>query len=157
MLGAVVSTTVTVAEHVELLPAASVAVIVTTVGPNAATAPAAGDCVSVTALQLSLADTPPVRSGIVEAQFAPASRAWSAAQVAMTGAVVSATVRVAVQLVVLPAASDTVMVTTVAPRFAVEPAAGDWTVEVTPQLSADTTPAVKSGTSAVQVAPAETV
>ncbi len=157
MLGAVVSTTVTVAVHVELLPAASVAVIVTTVGPNAATVPAAGDCVSVTALQLSFADTPPVRSGIVEAQFALASKVWLAAQVVMNGAVVSATVKVAVQDVELPEASDTVMVTIVAPRLAVEPAAGDWTVEDTPQLSTETTPAVKSGTSAVQVAPAEMV
>ena len=43
MLGAVVSTTVIVAVQVELLPAASVAVIVTVFAPNAATAPAAGD------------------------------------------------------------------------------------------------------------------
>ena len=41
--GAVASTTVTTAEHVELLPEASVAVIVTVFAPMAAIEPAAGD------------------------------------------------------------------------------------------------------------------
>ena len=43
MLGAVVSTTVIVAVQVVLLPAASVAVIVTVFAPMAAIEPAAGD------------------------------------------------------------------------------------------------------------------
>jgi hypothetical protein len=155
MVGAVVSTTVIVAVQVVLLPAASVAVIVTVFAPNAATAPAAGDWVTVTLPQLSFATTPAVTSGISAAQLAPASTVWFAAHVAMTGAVASLTVNVAVQLVVLPAASATVIVTVVAPIAAVEPAAGTCVTDVTPQLSFVTTPAVKSGTSASQFAPAE--
>jgi hypothetical protein len=93
MAGAVVSTTVIVALQVELLPAASVTVIVTAFAPNEATAPANGDCVIVSdELQLSVATTPPVRSGITEAQLAAASSVWFAAHVAMAGAVVSFTV-----------------------------------------------------------------
>ena len=78
IVGTVVSTTVSVALQVELLPAASVTVIVTVIvtvfAPNEATAPANGDCVIVSdELQLSVATTPPVRSGITEAQLAAAS------------------------------------------------------------------------------------
>jgi hypothetical protein len=136
MLGAVVSTTVIVALHVELLPAASVTVITTAFAPNEATELASGDCVIVRdELQLSVATTPPVRSGITEAQFAAASSVWFAAHVAMAGAVVSFTVNEAVQVVVLPAASATVITTEVMPIAAVEPAAGTCVTDVTPQLS----------------------
>ena len=158
MAGAVVSTTVIVALHVELLPAASVTVIVTVVTPRLATLPASGDCVIVKdGLQLSLASTPPVRSGITEAQLAAASSVWFAAHVAMAGAVVSFTVNTAVQVVVLPAASATVITTEVAPKPTLEPAAGTCVTDVTPQLSLELTPAVKSGTRAWQFAPAEAV
>ena len=71
MLGAVVSTTVIVALHVELLPEASVAVIVTTVAPVVRLAPAAGDWVTVTT-HASLVNTLVVRSGTSAVQFAPA-------------------------------------------------------------------------------------
>ena len=91
--GAVVSTTLKLVVHCELLPAASVTVMVMVVEPSAAVAPAKGDCVIVSdELQLSVATTPPVRSGITEAQLAAASSVWFAAHVAMAGAVVSFTV-----------------------------------------------------------------
>ena len=92
-VGAVVSVTVNVAVQVALLPAASVTVIVTVFAPKLAVLPASGDCVIVRdELQLSVATTPPVRSGITEAQLAAASSVWFAAHVAMAGAVVSLTV-----------------------------------------------------------------
>ncbi len=76
----------------------------------------------------------------------------------MLGAVESATVKLVEHCVVLPAASATVMVIAVEPRFAVEPANGDCViVRDELQLSRATTVAVKSGTKAVQEAPAGTV
>ena len=154
MLGAVASTTVTVAVQVVVLPAASATVMVTTVAPRLAVLPAAGDCVVVSVeLQLSTATTPAVRSGTRAVQLAPALTVWSAAHVVMLGAVVSTTVTVAVQVVVLPDESVAVSVTTVAPRLAVLPAAGDC-VTTTGQASVVVTEPVRSGTRAVQVAPA---
>lgn len=63
----------------------------------------------------------------------------------MLGAVVSTPVKLVVQVVVLPAASATVIVTVVAPRPTIEPATGDCVTEVTAQLSVAVTPPVKSG------------
>jgi hypothetical protein len=117
----------------------------------------AGDCVSVTELQLSLTDALLRTSGRAAAQNELTETVWSGAQLAKTGAVVSLTVKVVVHCVVLPAASATVIVTVLVPSGAANPATGDWVTEVTPQLSVADTPEVKSGTLAVQVAPAEAV
>src|SRR5438552_8917695 len=68
MVGGVVSLTVKLVLHVDELPAASVAMIVTGCGPQPTFVPAAGDCVSVTPLQLSLATVVAVKSGIAAEQ-----------------------------------------------------------------------------------------
>ena len=61
IVGGVISTLFTVKVQVVLLPEASVAVSVTVIGPTENTAvPAAGDCVTVTVPQLSLAVARPV-------------------------------------------------------------------------------------------------
>jgi hypothetical protein len=140
MAGAVVSTTVIVALQVELLPAASVTVIVTVVTPRLATLPASGDCVIVKdGLQLSLASTPPVKSGSGAAQPAPASTVCAAAQAVIAGAVVSLTVKVTVCVVELPLPSAAVMTTEVTPRPTAAPAKGDCVTVTGVQLSVATT------------------
>ena len=127
------STTLKLVVHCELLPAASVTVMVMVVEPSAAVAPAKGDCVIVSdELQLSEAETVEVKSG-------------TGAQAVIVGTVVSTPVKLVVQVVVLPAASATVMVTEVAPRPTIEPAAGACVTEVTAQLSVAVTAPVKSG------------
>jgi hypothetical protein len=146
MLGAVVSTTLKLVVHCELLPAASVTVMVMVVEPSAAVAPAKGDCVIVSdELQLSEAETVEVKSGTKAVQFAPALTVCTGAQAVIVGTVVSTPVKLVVQVVVLPAASATVMVTEVAPRPTIEPAAGACVTEVTAQLSVAVTVPVKSG------------
>jgi hypothetical protein len=140
MLGAVVSTTVKVVVQVELLPAASVTVIVTVVTPRLAALPASGDCVTVKdGLQLSLASTPPVKSGSGAAQPAPASTVCAAAQAVIAGAVVSLTVKVTVCVVELPLPSAAVMTTEVTPRPTAAPAKGDCVTVTGVQLSVATT------------------
>ena len=68
IVGAVVSAIVTVVVHVEELPTASVAVRVTVYVPVKSGVPMAGDCVSVTELQLSLTDALLRTSGRAAAQ-----------------------------------------------------------------------------------------
>ena len=66
MVGAILSVTVNVAEHVLKFPAASVTVMVTVVTPVDTSAPAAGDCVMTSegvAVQLSVAVTLAVKFG----------------------------------------------------------------------------------------------
>ena len=94
MFGSVVSTTVTFTLQVSVLPAASVAVIVTAVTPSPIVVPAVGDCVIVgDPVQLSVAVTLPVRSGIVAWQDALALILLGVgAQTVMFGSVVSTTV-----------------------------------------------------------------
>ena len=61
MTGTVVSTRLTLKVQVEIFPLASVAVNVTTVVPTPLTAvPAAGDCITTTAEQLSAVVASPV-------------------------------------------------------------------------------------------------
>ena len=157
MLGAVVSTTVSVALHVELLPEASVAVIVTTVAPVVRLAPAAGDWVTVTT-HASLVNTLEVRSGTRAEQFASATSVCDEAQVSIDGAVVSTTVIVALQVELLPAASVTVIVTAFAPNEATAPANGDCVIVSDElQLSVATTPPVRSGITEAQLAAASSV
>ena len=77
--GAVASLTVNVLEQVLLFPEASVTVIVTVVTPVPTEVPAAGDCVITNdpvAVQLSVADTLPVKFGTVAEQLAPAFAVW---------------------------------------------------------------------------------
>lgn len=155
--GAVVSLTVKVVEHVVVLPAASVAVIVTVVAPSGAAKPAAGDWVTDVTPQLSVAEMPVVKSGSEAVQFAPAEADCAAAHDVMVGAVVSLTVRVTVHCELLPATSVAVRVIVVAPRPTEVPANGDCVTVTVLQLSRAVTPAVKSGTSAEQLARAERV
>jgi hypothetical protein len=64
IVGDVVSTTVRVLVHVDVLPAASATVSVIVLAPKPTDAPARGDCVTVKLLlQLSEARTPAVKSG----------------------------------------------------------------------------------------------
>jgi len=157
IVGTVVSTTVIVALHVELLPEASVAVIVTTVAPVVRLAPAAGDWVTVTT-HASLVNTLVVRSGTRAEQFASATSVCDEAQVSIDGAVVSTTVIVALQVELLPAASVTVIVTAFAPNEATAPANGDCVIVSDElQLSVATTPPVRSGITEAQLAAASSV
>jgi hypothetical protein len=161
IVGTVVSTTVSVALHVELLPEASVAVIVTTVAPVVRLAPAAGDWVTVTT-HASLVNTLEVRSGTRAEQFASATSVCDEAQVSIDGAVVSTTVIVALQVELLPAASVTVIVTVIvtvfAPNEATAPANGDCVIVSDElQLSVATTPPVRSGITEAQLAAAPSV
>jgi len=137
--GAVVSTTVKVVVQVELLPAASVTVIVTVVTPRLAVLPASGTCVIVKdGLQLSEALTPPVKSGNGAAHPAPASTVCAGAQAVIAGAVVSLTVKVTVCVVELPLPSATVMTTEVTPRPDGVPASGNCDTVTAVQLSVAT-------------------
>jgi hypothetical protein len=157
MTGAVVSETVKLVLHMEVLPAASATVMTIVVAPRPAAVPAAGDCVIEATPQLSAATTPDVKSGTKAVQLSPAEADWAPAQVVITGAVASTTVNVAVHVLTLPELSVTVMVTGVPPTPTELPAAGDCVTVATPQLSPATTPAVKSGTSAAQFESAFTV
>jgi hypothetical protein len=143
------SVTVSVAVQVEVFPARSVAVIVTAVEirPEVVVVPAEGDCESVTAPpHESEATTPTVKSGTTAWQLLFAATVWFAAHVVITGPLVSVTVSVAAHCEVLPAASRAVIVTAVAPRETLAPAAGDCVSTTGEQLSLAATLAVKSGT-----------
>ena len=73
------------------------------------------------------------------------------------GAVASLTVKVLVQVLELPAASVTVIVTVVTPVPTSVPAVGDWVIiseAAAVQLSVAVTPVTKLGTAAWQLAPA---
>ena len=155
--GAVVSLTVKVVEHVVVLPAASATVMVTVVAPSGAAKPAAGDWVTEVTPQLSVAETPDVKSGSEAVQLAPAEPVCAVAQEVMLGAVVSLTVRVAVHCELLPATSVAVRMIVVAPTPTEVPTAGDCVTVTVLQLSRATTPPVKSGTRAEQLARAESV
>jgi hypothetical protein len=154
IVGGVTSTTVTTATHVLELPAASVAVSVTLLGPNASVAPAAGDCVFVTALQLSVATIEPVRFGSVAVQVGPAFRLEFGAHVVIVGGVTSTTVTTATHVLEFPAASVAVSVTLLAPSANVAPAAGDCVFVTALQLSVAVIAPVRFGRTAVQLGPA---
>src|SRR5207244_7314207 len=135
MVGGVVSLTVKLVLHVDALPAASVAVIVTGCGPQPTTVPAAGDCVSVTPLQLSEATVVAVKSGTAAEQ---AVTDCGGAQVVIVGGVVSTTWKCVTHEVSLSFASAAVIVTFVVPRPTSVPGGGDCVIEATPQLSVAT-------------------
>jgi hypothetical protein len=86
--GLIASLTVTVRVHVAVLPALSVAVITTVVTPEGNLVPGATDWEIATSVQLSVASTSAVRSGMV-AQLESAVMALFVAQVTITGAVPS--------------------------------------------------------------------
>src|SRR5438477_5109919 len=125
-LGAVVSFTVKVVVQVALLPASSVAVTEIVFGPNPASVPAAGDwtrVIPLVALQLSLAVTPPSTFGTAAWQ-APSALALVGAGQLTVGTVASVTVRVVVQVALLPASSVAVTVMMCTPSPTSVPAAG---------------------------------
>lgn len=155
MTGGVVSTTVKLVPHVVELVDASVTVIVTECVPRENSVPAAGDCVIVTLLQLSLALVVAVKSGVAPMQLESAETIWVGAHALMTGGVVSLTVNDVRHVAVSSDGSVAVRVTFVVPRPTGVPAGGVCVMLVTEQLSLAVASATKSGTGAVHVAPAE--
>src|SRR5256884_3742105 len=122
------SFTVNVVAQVALLPASSVAVTVIVCTPRPTSVPAAGDWLKViplVPLQLSLAVTPPNTFGTAAWQPASALALVGAGQLTL-GTVVSVTVKVVVQVALLPAASVAVTVIVCAPTPTSAPVPGDW-------------------------------
>src|SRR5262245_54109077 len=121
MVGGVSSITVRMAMHVTVLLAASLTMIVTLVAPRPTSVPAAGDWVMVTTLHASVATISVVRFGMATWQFALAERERLVAQVRIMGGMLSWTVMVKVQALVLLLASLAVQVTRVVPKAKVLP------------------------------------
>src|SRR2546426_3428391 len=123
------SVTVNVAVQVDSLFAASLTCKVTVLTPGPTSVPAAGVwliCSGDAPLQ-SVATRPlVVKSGTGAWQRPSAKALWLEAQVVITGAVLSVTVKVVVQAALLPAASVAVTVITCTPNPTRVPAAGDW-------------------------------
>src|SRR6185436_5220620 len=108
------------------------------------------------ALQVSLTVTPLSTLGTAAWQLAPALAVEAAGQ-ATIGGVLSVTVNVVVQVVLLPAASVAVTVIVCGPTPPIVPAAGDWVRVIAPaalQVSLTVTPLSTLGTAAWQLAPA---
>jgi hypothetical protein len=103
--------------------------------------------------QLSVAMTSAARSGTVAWQFVSAGSVRLVAQALITGDVVSSIVTRVAHWAVLPASSEAVITTSVAPAMSV-PAAGACVMVTMPQLSEAVTSGVKSGTAARQLASA---
>src|SRR5678815_4897898 len=103
-VGAVLSTTVIVAMHCAVLLPGSVAVIVTMFGPVPRAVPGGGVCVSVKP-QASVAVTCGRKSGSVAVQPLPAINVWFVAHCVIIGGIVSCTVTVKLQELLLPLAS----------------------------------------------------
>src|SRR5438477_2442575 len=129
---------------------------VTVVTPKPTSVPAAGVwlmCIGAEPLQ-SLATRPlVVKSGTGAWQSPSAKALWLEAQVLIVGGVLSVTVKLAVQVDSLFAASMTCKVTVVTPKPTRVPAAGDWLIctGAEPLQSLATRPlVVKSGTGAWQ-------
>ena len=107
-----------------------------------------------TEVQLSDAVTSPVKSGITALQLPSAAAVLGSAHLAITGLVVSLTVKVVVDVELLPDESVAVMVTKVVPMPTRSPAAGLCVLVIAPlQLSVDVAAAVQSGMAALQFAP----
>src|SRR5438876_3899498 len=156
MVGGVLSVTVKLAVQVDSLFAASMTCKVTVVTPKPTRVPAAGVwlmCRGAEPLQ-SLATRPLVVKSGTGAWQAPSAKAlWLEAQVLMFGGVLSVTVKLAVQVDSLFAASMTCKVTVVTPKPTRVPAAGVWLMctGAEPLQSLATRPlVVKSGTGAWQ-------
>src|ERR1051326_9122757 len=147
--------TVKVVGQIAVLPAASLTVRVIVYVPGPTSAPAGGSWVTTTGPLQSLATTSAVKFGTAAWQFPSALALRSAAQVTIAGGRVSVTVKVAVQTDSLLAASFTCRVTVVTPNPTRVPEAGVCVTTSGPLQSLATTPAVKFGTDARQVASAE--
>lgn len=157
MVGAVTSMTVKVVVHVVVLPAASATVSVIVLAPRTPAEPAAGDWVTEAMPQLSLATTPAVKFGTAAEQLLSALALWAAGHEVMTGAVVSWTVIVTVQVEELPAASVAVRVTGKLPTVTGVPAGNDWVTTGVLQLSVTEALPVMSGKTAAQNSFTDTV
>src|SRR5205814_275337 len=142
--------------HLPRRPAAPVAVTVIVFVPRPTSVPAAGDwtrVIPLVPLQPSLAVTPLNTFGTTAWQLPPALALVGAGQLTV-GTVVSVTVKVVVQVALLPASSVAVTVIVFVPRPTSVPAAGDWTrvIPLVPlQLSLAVTPLNTFGTAAWQV------
>src|SRR5713226_10351888 len=126
-VGGVVSTTVSVVMQVAWLPAPSVTVMVTRVAPQVTKVPAAGTCAfsrEAAGVQVSAALSVARKLGTAAWPCSSADSVSFGGQV-IVGGVVSATVRVVVQVARLPETSVTLMVMRVLPNAAGEPAGGD--------------------------------
>src|SRR5437773_8599436 len=123
--------------------------------PRPTSVPAAGDwlkVIALAALQASLTLTPPITLGTAAWQF-PSALAPGTAEQITVGAVTSVTVKVAVQLALLPASSVAVTVIVCEPRPTSVPAAGDWLKVIAlaaVQASLTLTPLITLGTAAWQ-------
>ena len=161
-IGAVVSLTVNVVVQLALFPAASVAVTVIVWLPRPTRVPGAGDWLKVIApapLQASLTLTPPITLGTAAWQL-PSALAPGTAEQTTLGAVVSLTVKVVVQVALLPAASVALAVIVCVPTATSVPAAGDWLKLIAPgplQPSLTLAPPITFGTAAWQVPSALTL
>src|SRR5207247_4272839 len=153
--GAVAWATRDIGVLLALLPAASVAVTVIVCVPKPTSVPAAGDWLRVIALvplQESLTVTPPNTLGTAAWQV-PSVLAFGIGEQFTVGAVASVTVKIEVQVALLPAASVAVTVMVCAPKPTSVPAAGDWlrVIALVPlQESLTVTPANTFGTAAWQ-------
>ena len=126
-LGTLVSLTVNVVVQVALLPAASVAVTVIVCAPNPTKIPAAGlwlKVIALVSLQLSFKVTPLNTSGTAAWQL-PSALAPGIAEQFTVGAVLSVTVKIVVQVALLPASSVAVTVIVCPPEPTSVPAVGD--------------------------------
>ena len=126
-VGTVLFVTVKVAVQLALLPASSVAMTLIECVPRPTSVPAAGDwlkVIALAALQASLTLTPPMTLGTAAWQF-PSALAPGTAEQITVGAVVSVTVKVVVQLALLPASSLAVTVMVCEPGPTGVPGAGD--------------------------------
>src|SRR6267143_583512 len=124
IVGGVVSATVRVDVQVVWLPEASVTVMVMRLLPNAAEEPTGGNCdftKAAAGVQLSDATNCASKSGTTAWHWSFADTVRFAGQTTV-GGVMSATVRVIVQVAWLPDASVTVMVMRLSPNAAREPA-----------------------------------
>ena len=135
IVGAILSSTVTVVVQVEVFPFTSVTVSVTVLSPISAHENVSGETESVAIPQASV--EPPSTSApvIVTVPFASscAVKGWQVA----VGATLSSTVTVAVQVELFPFTSVTVKVTVLAPISAQVKDAGETLNEVIPQLSVE--------------------
>src|SRR3989442_598021 len=161
MVGGVLSAPVKVAVQVDSLVAASMTCSVTVVTPRPTSVPATGVWVIDSGAEplQSLANTPLVKSGTAAWQAPLAKALWFEAQVVIVGGVLSVTVKVAVQVASLVAASMTCSVTVVTPSPTNVPAVGVCVINkgAAPLQSLATTPLVKSGTAAWQAPSAKVV
>src|SRR3989442_643725 len=150
IVGAVVSRTMNAAVQVLVLPLRSATRSVTVLVPRPTRVPMVGTWLMLMALQLSVATTALVKFATAAWQLALADAEMLVAHWVIVGAVVSRTMNLAVQVLVLPLASATRMVTVLVPRPTRVPMVGIWLMLTALQLSVATTAFVKFATAAWQ-------